>query len=441
MRRVTQGLQAFLALTALLSCQTSPEPHNQFKEETTASIPGGAGPKVFEVRPPYNQKFLDQTATELENPFYNREDLSRASVQNWVHYFAGKNRERFARFLKNGAPYRKMIEATLKKHGLPQELYYLPLIESGYRIQARSRASAVGPWQFMRSTGKRFGLTINAYVDERRDPVRATIAAATYLKRLYKVFGSWPLALSAYNAGESRVMNAILNYGTRDFWSLCAKKALPRETRSYFPKLLAAINIGHNYHQYDIPYNITQATPKTYYKLHVPSPIKIREVAKIIGTSASALSQWNPHILRGLTPPGKKTYHLWSPIEPNRIQHKKLTMLNRIPLRKLRPSGSDVYYVKKGDSLSVIARKFATNIRTLKSLNHIRGTRIQVGQKLNVPTYGRQKNKYTQTKHYRVRAGDNLYQIAKKFNTSVGRIKRINNIASNRIYAGQLLRM
>lgn len=424
-------------------CQTQPgEPRSHFEDKQAVMIQSGAGPHVFEIRPPYNQKYLSQVdSPETTDNLINPSDISRPMVQKWIRYFTGNNRSRFARFLSNGAPYRQMIENTLEEKGLPRELYFLPLIESGYRIRAKSRASAVGPWQFMRPTGKRFGLLVNAYVDERRDPVRATAAAATYLKRLYKVFGSWELALSAYNSGESRVMNAILNHGTRDFWQLCAKKGLPHETRNYVPKLIAAITIGNNYRQYQIPYDHTNSEPYNFYKVSVPSPIQLRKVAKTIGVSYAKIRKWNPHILRGITPPQRKSYSIWVPNSEAMKEQHQLASLKRISLQKLRPAGTDNYTVRRGDSLSYIARKFSTNVRTLKSLNGMRGSRIRIGQGLKVPTYGTRITKNEKRAGYKVRPGDNLYEIARKFRTSINKIKRKNNMASNRIYAGQILKI
>src|SRR5690606_16029392 len=144
-------------------------------------------------------------------------DANNPEIQKWVKYFSEKDRKRFSHFLNRGEHYRDLIQATLESYSLPIELYYLAMIESGYVAHATSHASAVGAWQFMRSTGKRYGLYVDNYVDERRDPIRSTEAAAKYLTDLYNVFQSWELALAAYNCGENRVLRAVMQGKTRNF--------------------------------------------------------------------------------------------------------------------------------------------------------------------------------------------------------------------------------
>lgn len=141
-------------------------------------------------------------------------------VQRWITYFTERDRERFQRFLNRGQLYRDVVENVLEENDLPAELYYLAMIESGFRTDAHSHASAVGVWQFIPGTARRYGLRIDRYVDERRDPIRATEAAAKYLRDLYNVFGSWHLAMAAYNAGEIRVLRAVFKGRTRNFWEL-----------------------------------------------------------------------------------------------------------------------------------------------------------------------------------------------------------------------------
>ena len=148
-------------------------------------------------------------------------------VEKWINYFTKKDRDRFQRFLNRGEKYRKMIQAVLADQGIPTDLYYLAMIESGFSVKARSHASAVGVWQFIRATGRRYGLKIDYYVDERQDPMRSTIAASLYLKDLHLVFNSWYLAMASYNAGESRIMGSIMKQSSRDFWQLVRKNALP----------------------------------------------------------------------------------------------------------------------------------------------------------------------------------------------------------------------
>ena len=233
-------------------------------------------------------------------------------VDKWLKYFTVKDRERFQRFLNRGAKYSQLVHDTLKEEGVPAELYYLAMIESGFSTSARSWASAVGIWQFIRGTGRRYGLKINRYVDERKDPVRATRAAARYLASLYRVYQSWELAMAAYNAGEGRVLGAIMRGHTRDFWELSRKKLLPKETRNYVPKMMAAVKIGQNLNRY----NFVSKNSNPYLKpaaVKVPAAVRLKDVAKIAGVSTSTITALNPHIRRGVTPPGKSAYTIWMP--------------------------------------------------------------------------------------------------------------------------------
>ena len=165
-------------------------------------------------------------------------------VERWIDFFTVKDRERFQRFLERGEKYKPQIMAALREQGVPPEIYYQAMIESGFATSATSRAKAVGIWQFMRETGRRYGLRVDSYVDERRDPLRSTVAAALYMKDLYNVFHSWYLAVAAYNAGEGRIMNTIMRSKTRDFWEMARRKVLPNETMNYIPKFIAATMIG-----------------------------------------------------------------------------------------------------------------------------------------------------------------------------------------------------
>jgi hypothetical protein len=188
----------------------------------------------------------DLPGSESDEIPYSRDFLKKKNtkrMQFWVDYFTKKNRERFQRFINNGEEYRHHIEEVLMQYGLPKELYFVGLIESGYYLGAKSHASAVGPWQFIRATGKRYGMKINREIDERQDLFKATHAAAKYFKDLHNMFSSWELALAAYNAGENGVLRRIIKYGTRDYYQLSRRKKLHSETINYVPKVLAAMHI------------------------------------------------------------------------------------------------------------------------------------------------------------------------------------------------------
>lgn len=171
-------------------------------------------------------------------------------VKQWIHYFSEKNRTRFQRYLDRGQRYRGIIQRILRKEGVPVDLYYLAMIESGFELKARSSMGAVGPWQFIRSTGRAYGLRTSGRVDERKDLRKSTRAAAKFLKTLHGQFGSWYLAMAAYNAGGGRIRQSIRKGRTRDFWELVRKRVLPRETMAYIPKYIAARYIGEHPHYF-----------------------------------------------------------------------------------------------------------------------------------------------------------------------------------------------
>ncbi|MES2744003.1 MAG: lytic transglycosylase domain-containing protein, partial [Bdellovibrionota bacterium] len=200
------------------------------------------------------------------------------NVDRWIDYFANKNHDAFQRFLDRGQPYKKMIVATLRDSGVPSELYYLAMIESGFVLNAHSSASAKGFWQFIPGSGRRYGLRVDKFVDERVDPWRATVAASLYLADLNNVFNSWYLAMAAYNAGEGRIMGAIMRGKTRDFWELVRKKALPSETMDYIPKVLAAYMVGKNPEKYGfrVP---DAASHEAFAGVTVPGPINLKSIA------------------------------------------------------------------------------------------------------------------------------------------------------------------
>lgn len=190
---------------------------------------------------------------KLQNTQFDYPITINSAVEQWVDYFTGRGRPHFERYLERSELFIPYIKPILKQNGLPEDLVYLAMIESGFNNHARSHAKAVGPWQFISATGKRYGLSVNWWVDERRDTKKSTISAAQYLKDLYGMFQSWELAASAYNAGEAKIARAIRRYGTNDFWALARQKFFRPETRNYVPKLIAAALVAKNRTQFGFP--------------------------------------------------------------------------------------------------------------------------------------------------------------------------------------------
>lgn len=359
-------------------------------------------------------------------------------VERWIEVFTGKHHDMFQRYLNRGEYYKNMIASTLRDQGVPTELYYLAMIESGFSTSAYSKAKAMGIWQFIKGTGHRYGLRIDRYVDERRDPIRATISAAMYLNDLNNVFDSWYLAMAAYNAGELRILRAIMKGKTRDFWQLARGKFLPSETMNYIPKFLAALTIGKNPEKY----GFTIEAPKKPFDLvsvKVPAPTKLHRIAQFSDISLSEIKKHNPHLRRSMTPPGSKDYLLWLPKENQTLISENYSKIGkyRMNIRAPRVQLARRYHrVRRGETLASISKRYGISIRKLKSLNGIRSHRIYAGSRLIIKT-----PKASYGSKYRVRKGDNLNLIARKFNTSVYRIKSLNKLNNNRIYAGQLLRV
>lgn len=192
---------------------------------------------------------------QLKNTQFDIPVVLNSRVEHWVNYFTGKGRPHFEKYLERSQLFIPYIQPILKSNGMPEDLVYLAMIESGFNNHAKSHAKAVGPWQFISATGKRYGLMVNWWVDERRDTRKSTLAAVGYLKDLYDMFRSWELAASAYNAGEAKIARAIRRYGTKDFWQISKNKFLRAETRDYYPKIIAAAIVSKNAEQFG--FNIT----------------------------------------------------------------------------------------------------------------------------------------------------------------------------------------
>jgi membrane-bound lytic murein transglycosylase D len=242
-----------------------------------------------------------------------------SQVESWIRFYTGKDRARFDRYMQRGSLYKIMIQDILTQHGVPAELYYLAMIESGFSRKARSHAEAVGIWQFIAPTARRYGLRVDQIVDERLEVIRSTRAAARYLRDLHDEFGSWYLAMAAYNSGENRVRRAVKKTGSKNFWTIARKKALPTETIQYIPKFQAAMKIAKTPERYGFQ-------RKRFYDFPVVKKVKIRQrmkfadVARKHRVSKQTLVALNPHLLQGKIPRGG--YEIWIPENTRRSKLK-----------------------------------------------------------------------------------------------------------------------
>jgi membrane-bound lytic murein transglycosylase D len=315
------------------------------------------------------------------------------SVAKWIEYFSQKDRERFQRFFDRGEPYREVIQNILEENRVPTDLYYLGMIESGFNAHAKSSAKAVGVWQFMRATGKLYGLASDAYVDQRRDPIRATEAAAKMLRDLHRQFDSWYLAMAAYNAGPGRIRGAIRRARTRDFWELVEKNRLPRETMDYVPKFLAARYIGENPELFGFFINEEKKYPDVEL-VSVPSPVSFESIEKACSIPEGTLQFVNPQYLRSHTHPGRREDEIWVPEEYRKNLEGRMSDLARyrIAVRSVPGAGLEVelfsregvVVVKRGDTLKSIASRRGLSVAYLKRVNGLRSSVILPGQRLKV---------------------------------------------------------
>lgn len=231
----------------------------------------------------------------------------------WVKFFTGKGRKHFINYTQRAGRYAPVLSKIMADNGLPRDLIYLAMAESGFQNHARSWAKAVGPWQFMPATGKKFGLNIDWFVDERRDPLKATIAAANYLKTLHDLFGSWELATAGYNAGEGKIARAIRMYRTNDFWKLTNGRYLRPETKNYVPKIMALAIIGKNldvfgFHEVDFEKALD------YEEIMVKGNSDLYELAEVLELDFEEVKRYNPEIVRWQIPPYVETYPLRVPV-------------------------------------------------------------------------------------------------------------------------------
>ena len=391
-------------------------------------------------------------ATGYELSGYDFPVVLNKQVDYYLELFQGKQRKDFARWLARSSRYVPAIEKELAKAGLPRDLAFLAMIESGYNPSAVSCAGAGGLWQFMPATGRQYDLTINSWIDERREPEKATKAAIRYLSRLYRQFNDWHLAVAAYNTGEGKIEQAIRTENTSDFWELAASEGIYLETKRYVPKLIAAIIIARNPAAYG--FDDTEFQPEHRYEVvHVPANTDLAAVASTANTSVKHLRTLNNELLKNYTPPQGKEYALRVP-----LGCKDLVAANIDKLR-LQPAKSNIAYathvVKKGETLNAISKRYRISLADLQKSNRIKPAQLKAGQRLQIPVAAGSRliagmakqpealvaGNQAQTKQvYRVQKGDTLDKIARKHGVSVAELKKWNAGKEKRgLQAGQSL--
>jgi membrane-bound lytic murein transglycosylase D len=314
------------------------------------------------------------------------------SVQGHIRFFNVAIRSRFEQWLIRLSQYRPLVDSIFSEFHLPSDLVYLSLVESGFNPHAYSRARAAGPWQFMKGTAKVYGLRVDSYVDERRDPVKSTVAAARYLRDLYDLFGTWPLAMAAYNAGEGKVMRALHTAQAESFSDIAKTRLIRRETKEYVPRFMAATIIAKNPDRYGFPQ--TDIRLHEFEEVVVRRPVHFKAIANLTGISYQDLKFLNPELRRDATPPDDAEYHLKVPVG---TRDKVERLLDRAPTHKFAPLPIPVkvrqvksetpesghwYRVRVGDSLEKIAKRFKISVKALKNNNNLTGPTIKAGTRL-----------------------------------------------------------
>jgi len=364
-------------------------------------------------------------------------------VMHYMNYFQTRGRRSFSIWLARSGKYVPNMKTILQQRGMPTDLVYLAMIESGFNVKARSHAAAVGPWQFIKPTAKRYGLRVDSWVDERMDPKKSTEAAASYLSDLYAMFQSWELAAAGYNCGEDRVQNAIDKYQINDFWQI-SEFTLPRETKNYVPKLMAALIIARDPAKYGFV-GISYHEPVPYETVRVAPQKNLSDIAKTIGVSPTKLIELNPALIHDATPPGNP-YPIHVPPGYASIvgqKQQQIASLKNVNPQIAQKSTAYRHRVKRGDTLGKIAGKYGTSVSKIKRANGLRSSTIRVGQSLKIPgrsapTYASSKNA-TSTVKYKVKSGDTLGAIAARHRVSASDIRRANGIKGSLIKSGQVI--
>jgi len=367
-------------------------------------------------------------------------------VQYWIDIFTGRDRDRFALYLARQGRFEDMITSKLQERGLPTELLYLALIESGFSPVARSRANAVGMWQFIAGTARIEGLEVSEYVDERRNVERSTDAAINHLEKLYKRFNSWYLAAAAYNSGEGRVSRAMARRASglegHDslFWRI--HDVLPRETRDYVPKLVAATIIARNRERFEFG-DVVPLDPEPVDRVTVPDATDLSVVAEAAGVQAERVVELNPHLPRQVTPPGRPM-QVYLP--PGTAEQFEVAYAEIPPEKRVRFLD---HTVRRGETLSHIAQRYGTSIKLIQETNGIRRPdRLSIGQRLRIPRGAVTARVAASTSSaskaaggpsaegeitYRVRRGDSLWRIARRHGVSTRDLMTWNSLTAKSI--------
>ncbi|OPY68898.1 MAG: Membrane-bound lytic murein transglycosylase D precursor [Syntrophorhabdaceae bacterium PtaU1.Bin034] len=416
----------------------------------------------------------DENLASLLTPDYLRQfDIPivfNDAVEYFVKYFSTEKRKIFANWLRRSRRYVPMIKEILRGQGLPEDLIYVAMIESGFNPKAYSSMKACGPWQFIYETGGRYGLRVNHWVDERRDPEKSTVAAALYLKDLFNQFGCWYLAAAGYNAGEKRIERAIEKHETNDFWELRRYNTLPRETREYIPRLIAAAIIAKDPEKFGFT-NLNYDQPIKFVHEKVPGGTPLTVLAEAASTDMLTVRALNPEILTGITPPDMDEYTIKL---PEWIKRTKFREELHVALEKEgRVQEVTAYTLKKRENLKTLMKRYKVTQHELQLVNACdQELRVRPGKVIYIPTFdkGREtvvvrKEEQTvsvqaksekpdedasrktkvvsriesRTAFHIVKKGESLSGISEKYGIEIAVLKEINRLKKGMIHPNMRL--
>jgi len=324
----------------------------------------------------YSPRVIATNGTDKEIPL-----LINEYVQREIRLFQGLERDFFVESYRRSGRYRERIVKAFREAGLPEDITWLPLIESGFKVRAMSRARALGLWQFIPSTGYKYGLKRNAWIDERLDPEKATTAAIAYLKELHQMFGDWATVLAAYNCGEGNVLRAIRGQKVDyldNFWDIYER--LPSETARYYPRFLAVLAILKDPAQYGFTLNEPDK-PSPFEVVSIEKPVHLKKIAEKTGCSDEELSSLNPELRLQATPSAQYDLKV-----PQGKRESVLAVVDSLPTWSPPKPSYVVHRVRRGETLSSIAMHYRTSVQRIMDVNNLRkGRLIRIGQRLKIP--------------------------------------------------------
>lgn len=422
-------------------------PFQQLQAQDQAPPQQGPAGIPSQLKPPSEDVAqLDETIDDAADVKpYDIPMILNDSVENHLEYFKTRGREVFQLWLDRSARYIPVMKDIFKEKNLPEDLVYVAMIESGFNPYAVSWARAVGPWQFMPATGKLYGLKIDWWIDERKDPIKSTYAAAEHLKDLHNLFGSWSLALASYNAGAGKVQRAVLRTRSDDFWDLKASRYIRKETKNYVPKFMAATIIAKNPGAYG--FIVSKYEPYKFDEVVVEQSTDLRLIARCAGCSYEEIKELNPEIRRWVTPPQFSKYTVKIP-----AGKKELFQANYAAVPPEQKITWERHEVRKGETLAGLAKQYNTTPEAIRDINGLRKNRILPGKHVLIPvdTNGKTQDMSYLTPEqgskqqqilYRVRRGETLSRIARRHNVTIADIREWNKGIGSSVRAGQKIKL